>query len=115
MRLLALVLLAACSGTPTPTPVRPPPAPGGCDGVRAHVEALYRTEATTRDPTRVDAAVADNTAMVMGDCAATPTISGCLAGARTAADLEATCLPRLEDDGREGDSLLTLQPPLPRG
>ncbi len=106
MRLLALVLLVACSSAPTTTPVRPPPAPGGCDGVRAHVEALYRAEATTREPTRVDAAVADNTAMVMSDCAATPAISGCLAGARSAADIEATCLDKLEDDGREGDTLV---------
>ena len=108
MRLLALVLLAACAGTPTP--VRPPPVAGGCEGVRTHVMAMYRTEATTREPSRIDAAVADNTAMVMADCAADPTISQCLVRARTAAELEATCLHELEDDGREGDTLLTLEP-----
>lgn len=84
----------------------PPAAVGGCDGVKAKVEAMYRTEAQAREPKRVEEAVADNTAMVMAECAKDPgKVSACLAGAATVKDLEATCLPQLDDEGSEGDTL----------
>ncbi len=83
-----------------------PAAAGGCDGAKAKVEALYRTEAQAREPKRVEEAVADNTAMVMAECAKDPgKVTACIAGAATVKDLEATCLPQLDDEGSEGDAL----------
>lgn len=71
-----------------------------CEAVRAKVEALYRAEATEREPKRVDEATADNTAMVMRDCALAPaTRPACLAKASTIAELEQTCLAPLDDEG----------------
>lgn len=83
-----------------------PPVTGGCDGAKAKVEALYRTEAQVKEPKRVDEAVADNTAMVMAECAKSPAkVSACIAAAATLKDLETTCLPQLDDEGSEGDTL----------
>jgi hypothetical protein len=83
-----------------------PPAAGGCEGARPKVESLYRTEAQVKEPKRVDEAVADNTAMVMAECAKAPAkVSACIAGAATLKDLETTCLPQLDDEGSEGDAL----------
>ncbi|MBL9019955.1 MAG: hypothetical protein JNL83_37565 [Myxococcales bacterium] len=92
-----------------------PPAQG-CEAVRAQVEALYRAEAKAKEPTRVEEAVADNVAMVMAECAKAPDrISACIAQGRapgaaeaqpwTAKDLEASCMPQLDDEGSEGDTL----------
>lgn len=82
-----------------------PPA-GGCEGARAKIEALYRAEAQAREPKRVEEAVADNTAMVMAECAKAPDrVSACIAQAATAKDLEASCMPQLDDEGSEGDAL----------
>jgi hypothetical protein len=75
-----------------------------CVAVRAHVEDLYRRDATEREPKRVDEAVADNTAMVIAQCERAPArVSKCAAGAASADDLEARCLPPLDDEGSEGD------------
>ncbi len=82
-----------------------PPATG-CEGARAKVEGLYRAEAQVREPKRVLEAVADNTSMVMAECAKDPAkVSACIANAATVADLEATCMPKLDDEGTEGDTL----------
>lgn len=79
---------------------------GGCEGARAKVEGLYRAEAQAREPKRVEEAVADNTAMVMAECAKAPDkVSACIAQAGTLKDLETTCLPQLDDEGSEGDTL----------
>lgn len=77
----------------------------GCEGVRAKVEELYRAEAKAKEPGRVDEAVADNTAMVLGDCARAPErISACLRAAGSIKLVEA-CLPPLDPEGSEGDAL----------
>ena len=92
-----------------------PPA-GGCEGLRPQVEAMYRAEAQAKEPNRVEEAVADNTAMVMAECAKAPDrFSTCLAQAPkgtgaeaqawTAKDLETHCMPQLDDEGSEGDAL----------
>ena len=82
-----------------------PPA-GGCEGARAKIEQLYRADAQAKEPRRVDEAVADNTAMVMAECAKAPAqVSACIASAATLNDLETTCLPKLDDEGSEGDTL----------
>jgi hypothetical protein len=113
MRWLVLALLA-CG-----CPARPvPPATGGdgtahdgatgtgCAATRGKVEQLYRTEASTREPTRIAEAVADNTAMVMTDCARSPAkVTACIAAVTTAAELEARCLAPIDDEGSEGDKL----------
>ena len=77
-----------------------------CAGVRAKVEALYRAEAQQKEPKRVDDAVADNTAMVMADCAKAPAkIAPCIAGATSVAELEKACLVPVDEEGSEGDAL----------
>ena len=77
-----------------------------CAGVRAKVEALYRAEAQQKEPKRIDDAVADNTAMVMADCAKAPAkIAPCIAGATSVAELEKACLVPVDEEGSEGDAL----------
>ncbi len=79
---------------------------GGCESIRAKVEGLYRAEAQAKEPKRVEAAVADNTQMVMADCAKAPAkVVACVTGAATVKDIETTCLAPLDDEGTEGDGL----------
>jgi hypothetical protein len=78
----------------------------GCAAVRGKIEQLYRTEATGREPSRVNEAVADNTAMAMADCAKDPArFTACIAAVTTAAELDARCLLPIDDEGTEGDKL----------
>lgn len=75
-----------------------------CDDVRPRVEQLYRSEAETKDPKRIEEAVADNTAMVMRDCAKDPArFVPCIAGVPSVAELERQCLEPLDDEGTEGE------------
>lgn len=113
MKWLILAALVACAcpskqagtGTGTGTGMgsgSQTTAEGGCDAVRPKVEQLYRAEAQAKEPKRVDEAVADNTTMVMNDCAKDPaTVSACLASATTVADIETKCLERLAPEGTE--------------
>jgi len=79
---------------------------GPCDAVRGRVEQLYRAEARAAEPARVDEAVADNTAMVMTDCARAPEkTAACITAATSVKDLEARCLVPIDDEGTEGDRL----------
>lgn len=76
----------------------------GCADVKAKVEALYRAEAQVKEPKRVEAAVADNTAMVMTDCAKDPaTAVPCIVKAQSVPELEKQCLVPLDDEGTEGE------------
>ena len=88
------------SGSAAPPPVS---AAKSCDEVKPRVEQMYRAEAQSREPKRVDDYVADNTHMVMTDCAkdaakAVP----CLAKAASIAELEKECLDPLDEEGTEG-------------
>lgn len=77
-----------------------------CDDVKARVEQMYRGEAQIKEPKRVDEAAADNTAMVMRDCAKDPAKTvPCLASAGSVAELEKQCLVQLDDEGTEGEGL----------
>lgn len=103
-------LLAAC-GCATKAPVGGGGGSGSgvasCDGVAAHVTELYTADAKVAEPTRVEAAAADNTAMALSACRAAPErVAPCLAAARDVATLERTCLPALDDEGSEGDVFL---------
>jgi hypothetical protein len=109
--IVLVATLVACSGKQGSPPTtgsngsNTPPA-GGCEGVRGKVEQLYRAEAQAKEPTRVDEAVADNTRMVMLECAKAPDqVSACIAGVATVKDLETACLPALDDEGSETDVL----------
>lgn len=115
-RLLVLVaVVAACSGTSTgPTTtgsgssavVTPPSNAKTCDDVKPRVEQLYRVEAQSKEPKRVDEAVADNTTMAMNDCAKDPAkLVPCLASVPTVAALEKQCLIPLDDEGTEAEAL----------
>lgn len=87
-------------------PVDPVANAKTCDEIKPRVEKLYRADATVHEPKRIEAAVADNTAMVMTDCAKDPgKLVPCLANAPTAADLEKQCLVQLDDEGTEGEAL----------
>lgn len=114
LALVVAVVLCGCGNAP---PVAPSggtgtavAAPGGspigttCDGARGKVEQLYRAAAHDKEPARVTELVADNTAMVMHDCATAPDkIAACIAAAATASELETRCLVPLDDEGTEGD------------
>lgn len=77
-----------------------------CEAVREKVAGLYRAEAQVREPKRVEDAVADNTAMVLSDCAKSPAkVAACIGAASTVAALEKTCLVPLDPEGTEGDAL----------
>ena len=104
-RVVLLVLVAcACPSTKTAQPVKSPPVASAatCDGVKPRVQDLYRAEAQQKEPKRVDEAVADNTQMVMNDCAKDPDRTvPCLAKAGSVAELEKDCLIPLDDEGTE--------------
>jgi len=108
--ILAL-LVACCPPPPAATPHAGSnegsavvPA-NGCEAARAKVDALYRADATTREPKRIDEATADNVAMVMKECAKAPDkVAPCLANVLTTADLESACLKPLDEEGTEGDA-----------
>ena len=111
-RLFVAALLAA--GCPAKPPAEPatgstgsgPPRSAPCTAVRSKVERLYRAEAQAREPARVAEAVADNTTMVMNDCAKAPDqVAACIAAASTISDLEARCLAPIDDEGTEGDQV----------
>ncbi len=79
----------------------------GCEAARSKVEALYRAEAQQHEPKRVDEAVADNTAMVMGECRHAPDkMTACLSGVTSVRELEAQCMRKLDEEGTEADVLL---------
>ena len=111
MKWIALAVLVACAcpskSSQGPGSGSAPPVTGsGCDGIRARVESLYRAEAQQKEPKRVDEAVADNTAMVMSDCAKAPDkVAPCVAKAATVAEIEKACLIPIDEEGTEGDRL----------
>ena len=111
---MAVALGCACPGTGGSTPGGGSSSSGGagggaarlCDDIRPKVERLYRAEAEVKDPKRVEEAVADNTTMVMNDCAKAPArVAGCVNGASSIAELEKKCLAPLDDEGTEGEAL----------
>ena len=112
MKRLIAVALLACGSRAAPAPAEGTSAGTGaaprgpCETLRARVEQLYRADALGKEPARVEEAVADNTAMVMNDCAQAPDkVAACVAAAATVKDLEARCLAPIDDEGTEGDKL----------
>ncbi len=82
------------------------PALTGCEATRQKVERMYRSESTDKDAARLEGSIADNTAMVMNDCAKAPDkVVACINGATTIAELEKNCLVQLDDEGTEGEAL----------
>ena len=122
--ILAVVLAASCgkkadTGSGTGTGTGTGTGNGGdCEAARKNVESLYRAEAeaekaAAKDPSKVDVdeMVADNTTMVMNDCAVQPgKVAPCAASARSVAQLEDTCLIPLDEEGTEGNQLLPSRP-----
>ncbi len=110
-RAVLAVLLVACgskqggTGSGTGTGTQPPTGPiSDCTSARPKVEQLYRADAQAKEPKRVDEAVADNTQMVMKECAKDPAkVSACIAKATTTDDIEKQCLVPLDDEGTEGE------------
>jgi len=110
LRSLVVVIVAACA-CPTKPPAPPATAGSGaataaasCEDLRHKVEQLYRAEAEVAEPRRVDDATADNTAMVMTECAKDRArVVPCLDRSRTIAEIEKQCLAPLDDEGTEGD------------
>lgn len=112
MRWLMVAALAACAcpGKPPTTTTTTTGGTGSavtggegtpCDRVSAKVQSLYRADALS------DEAIADNTAMVIAVCNRTPdAVLACIAGVTTVKDLEAKCLPQLDDEGSEADVLV---------
>ena len=113
---LALVAMAVTLGCGCPGPGSSTTGGGGgggsggtarlCDDIRPKVERLYRAEAQANEPKRLEEAVADNTTMVMNDCAKAPAkVAGCVNGVSSVAELEKKCLAPLDDEGTEGEAL----------
>jgi len=109
MRQLVLVVIAACA-CPNPQPAPLVPATGSaaraatCDGIKPKVEQLYRAEAQAKEPKRIDDAVADNTAMVMAECAKDPAhVTACIDQAQAITEVEQRCLAPLDEEGTEGE------------
>ena len=110
-----LVLAIACSSKQSPPttgsggdPTGAPTTTAGCAGVRTKIEQIYRAEATASNetPERVREAVADNTHMVLAECAvAEARVVPCVKRIGTAAELEKSCLAPLDDEGSEGEAL----------
>jgi hypothetical protein len=76
-----------------------------CDEVKPRIEKLYRAEGQAKEPKRVEDYVADNTAMVMADCAKDPArFVPCISAAPTVAELEKQCTVPLDEEGTEGDA-----------
>ena len=104
----ALALGCACPKKPTP-PTGGGSGSGsavatGCDSVKPKIEQLYRAEGQQREPKRVEEYVADNTHMVMADCAKQPDKAvPCITAAQSVSDLESKCLVPLDEEGTEGD------------
>jgi len=111
MRSLAVAVLASVCGCGGTAPAGPGSGAGAprvvgtaCDPLRSRVEQLYRGEARDGDAARAAEWVADNTAMVMTDCATEPArFAPCITAATTVRELEARCLVPLDDEGTEGD------------
>jgi hypothetical protein len=113
-RLLVVAVVGlGCSGKPPAEPIGGTAGPGtrgpgatspACEAVRPRVEQLYRAETQAGEPARADEAVADNTTMVMNDCARAPDkIAPCVRSAGSVKDLEARCLIPLDEEGTEGE------------
>lgn len=119
---LVLALLAACCGCKGRSTAGPGPGSGSgsgsgsgtggggpaagdparCATIAAHVEELYRASAERTKLT--DGEIADNVAMVLGECKAAPDrVIACAAEATAVAQLESQCLPALDDEGSEGE------------
>ena len=109
--LLIFVALAACAcpnkpATTTTTTTgsgsgAEPTAGTPCERASLQVKELYRADAQS------DEAIADNTAMVLAECNRAPdAVSACIAGVTTVKDLEAKCMPVLDEEGSEADVLV---------
>lgn len=120
MKWLILVVLVACAcpskqtqGPGSGTGANPgsggsgtAPVASTCDGLRAKLEGLYRAEAQDKEPKRVEEAVADNTTMVLNDCAKSPDkVVACVNAANSIPELESKCLRPLDDEGTEGKEI----------
>lgn len=113
MRALVLAFVAACACGNTAGTTGGGGGGGGggsgaesadCEAARAHVSELYKAEAADKDPKLIDQMVADNTRMVMSECAHDPArVAKCAAAAKSAPELENKCLTQLDDEGTEGD------------
>ena len=98
--------------TPPVAKVELPTGPiTSCESAKPKIEALYRADADATMPgadkvgKRAEI-VADNTQMVLNDCAkTTSTAVPCLDRVTTVADMEAKCLIPIDDEGTEGDAL----------
>lgn len=104
-------LVAGCSGKGGAAAGRGSAAssaeePTGCGALRGRIEALYRADAEGKEPRRVAEAVADNTAMVLAECAQGPArMIPCVRAVASAAELERRCLAPLDDEGTEAEAL----------
>src|SRR5690606_14003086 len=77
-----------------------------CEDLRAKVERLYRAEAEAQESGRVEEAVADNTSMVLNDCARAPAQVGpCVGEVSSVAELGGRGPVPLGDGGTEGEEL----------
>jgi hypothetical protein len=76
--------------------------PAACATIEAHVTDLYRASAERTKLTDVE--IADNVAMVLGECKeAAARVVPCVQRATAVDQLERQCLAPLDDEGSEGE------------
>lgn len=124
IRNAAAVMMLACAACPSKAPQQTglgsggsgqPPGQGSgiaaggaarCEALRGKLEGLYRAEAQLKEPERVEAATADNTQMVLAECARDPDrVVPCVEREATVPSIETKCLTALDEEGTEGEAL----------
>lgn len=100
--------LAACAckgekGKGTGPGSGPVVEPAACDALDPRVRGLYQAQGGLGDDELPDAV-----ALVIKECKAAPArVVPCVERVATAAELERTCLPALDDEGSEGKVFLS--------
>ncbi len=124
-RAAAVVMVLTCAACPSKAPQQTGLGSGGsgqgqnqgppgsltdgvarCEVVRGKLEELYRAEAQAKEPGRIEAATADNTQMVLSECARDPDrVLPCVQRETTVVAVETSCLAPLDEEGTEGEAL----------
>ena len=75
--------------------------PAACDGIAEKVAGLYQASAERTKMTPEE--VADNAAMVVGECRGAPDhVIACVQKVTSVVQLETLCVGKLDDEGSEG-------------
>ncbi len=104
---ILLAFVAACHTKENVSTVKPDePSSLGCAAIRAPLQLAYSGELKGQAEQPGPAVVADNVAMMMGECALAPArVSACVKAHQVAAEITQLCTAPLDDLGSEGQLL----------